>query len=332
MRRSDERLRILIVFASVVLGGVGCGGVTSQSDAGQTAGKGGSGTAGAAGQTGAAGDQRTGGSGGSAGSGCGGVGGCGQAGNGGAGGSGASGSGGTAGMGGVGGSGQGGHAGGIAGAAGNTDGGANDAIDAPMNACGFLPTIDRSCTVDADCLAFTHTTNCCGSAIWVGIRASEKDRFTALEAACDRTYPACGCASGPPLTDDGSIVRYGSPAGVRLPGWRVQDVLEGVRPSLRGWSDLHDVHGAGRGRRELLLASVYRRHDVHRAEAGALSTRERRVREPQHSVRCLLTCDSKAPGLERFRNESAKDFGGSWLASARSSHSGCLRIRSRQRL
>ena len=218
MRRSDRSLRILIVFASAVLGGVGCGGVTAQSDAGQTTGKGGSGTAGAAGRTGAAGDQGTGGTGGSAGSGSGGVGGSGQAGTVGAGGSGASGSGGPAGMGGVGGSGQGGHAGGIAGTGGNTDGGAKDAIDAPVNACGFLPTIDRSCTVDADCLAFTHTFNCCGSAIWVGIRASEKDRFIALETACDRTYPACGCASGPPLTDDGSIVRYGSTAGVSCQG------------------------------------------------------------------------------------------------------------------
>jgi hypothetical protein len=82
------------------------------------------------------------------------------------------------------------------------------------NACAQIATVDRSCSSDADCLAVSHTTNCCGTDVWIGIRASEKDRFSSLESACDRSYPACGCAEGPPTTDDGSVVPFGGVAGV----------------------------------------------------------------------------------------------------------------------
>ena len=44
--------------------------------------------------------------------------------------------------------------------------------------------------------------------------SSEKVHYTALESACDRTYPACGCAAGPPVTDDGSVALFGGMAGV----------------------------------------------------------------------------------------------------------------------
>jgi hypothetical protein len=212
MTRSVRPYRglVLTALACALSGHAGCGGVTSLSDGGQPAGKGGTGTGGAGGQTGVAGDQGTGGSsasgsGGSAGS---------AAGSAGTGSAGVTGGAGVTGVGGVAGTGHAGRDGGAAGAGGSMDGGAKDAADASASPCAFVPTIDRSCTVDADCLAFTHTTSCCGSAVWVGVHASEKDRFAALEAACDRTYPACGCASGPPTTDDGSIVRFGSTAGV----------------------------------------------------------------------------------------------------------------------
>ena len=82
------------------------------------------------------------------------------------------------------------------------------------SACAQVGTVDRTCAADGDCLAVTHTTNCCGTAIWIGIRASEKDRYAALEGACDRSYPACGCAEGPPVTDDGSVIAFGGMAGV----------------------------------------------------------------------------------------------------------------------
>ncbi len=44
---------------------------------------------------------------------------------------------------------------------------------------------------------------------WIGIRASTMTEFDTLEAACDRSYPACGCASYAPMTDDGSVVPLG---------------------------------------------------------------------------------------------------------------------------
>jgi hypothetical protein len=107
---------------------------------------------------------------------------------------------------------------GHAGTGGPSDAGAGDASDARGNVCAEVAAVDRSCAVDADCLAGIHTINCCGSAVWIGFRSSEKDRFASLEAACDKTYPACGCASGPPTTDDGSIVPFGTQPGVTCQG------------------------------------------------------------------------------------------------------------------
>jgi hypothetical protein len=158
---------------------LGCGSVTALGDAGQTGTGGGAagaggGHAGAGGGTAGAGGGHAGAGGGSAGAG-----------------------GGTAGAGG-------GHAGAGGGSAGA--GGAS--------ACAQVTTLDRSCSADADCLAVTHTTNCCGSAIWIGIRSTEKSRYDTLETACDKSYPGCGCAAGPPVTDDGSIVQFGGMAGV----------------------------------------------------------------------------------------------------------------------
>ena len=185
MSRSDHSSRLIVSVMLALFGTFGCGSVTPQSDAGPTAGKGGSGAGGGGGgQTGGAGSQGTAGTG-------------------------SSGNAGAAG---------GGHAGsdaGTAGAGGVGDGGAKDAA---ASACAQVGTVDQSCTVDADCLAVTHTTSCCGSAVWMGIRSSEKQRFASLESACDRTYPACGCAAGPPQTDDGSIVPFGGMAGVSCQG------------------------------------------------------------------------------------------------------------------
>lgn len=170
---------------------LGCGSVTATGDAGApgAAGSGGAGgEAGAAGSAGAAGQ-----------------GGAGQAGGGGA----SGGSGGASGAGG-------GHAGagGASGAGGGHAGAGGASGAGGGNACALPMTVDSSCNLDADCVAVTHTTNCCGAAVWLGIRATEKPRFDTLEAACDKTYPGCGCASGPPETDDGSVVPFGSMPGV----------------------------------------------------------------------------------------------------------------------
>src|SRR5262249_11046474 len=80
--------------------------------------------------------------------------------------------------------------------------------------CERVEMLDRSCTATPDCIAVLHTTDCCGSASWIGIRSTDKARFTGLESVCDASYPGCGCASGAPTTDDGSSLGFGTTAGV----------------------------------------------------------------------------------------------------------------------
>lgn len=82
------------------------------------------------------------------------------------------------------------------------------------SACQAALAVDRSCTTAGDCVAVGHTSNCCGQVVFVGIRASQQAQFQALEAACDASYPACGCAAGQPATDDGSRLRFDGTAGV----------------------------------------------------------------------------------------------------------------------
>jgi hypothetical protein len=74
--------------------------------------------------------------------------------------------------------------------------------------------LDRSCTTAADCFAGAHTSNCCGQVQFVGFRNAVKTQFQTLEAACDATYPACGCAAGQPTADDGSKLRFNQQADV----------------------------------------------------------------------------------------------------------------------
>jgi hypothetical protein len=81
-------------------------------------------------------------------------------------------------------------------------------------ACQAVLALDRSCTTSADCVAVSHTTNCCGQEQVFGLRATEQARFTTLEAQCDPTYPACGCAAQQPFVDDGSQLRFQDTAGV----------------------------------------------------------------------------------------------------------------------
>ena len=75
--------------------------------------------------------------------------------------------------------------------------------------CQAVQALDRSCTTSADCVAVLHVVNCCGSEMVFGLRASEQARFQTLEAQCDATYPACGCAAQQPVADDGSRLRFG---------------------------------------------------------------------------------------------------------------------------
>jgi hypothetical protein len=130
----------------------------------------------------------------------------GSSGHGGTGGVGTGGAGGSAGKGGTGGGGAGGSAG--KGGTGGT-GGAGGA-----SACQAVLALDRSCTTSEDCFAAVHQTNCCGQRSFIGIRTSAQAQYQELEAKCDATYPACGCAEGQPTTDDGSKIQFSATAGV----------------------------------------------------------------------------------------------------------------------
>ena len=104
----------------------------------------------------------------------------------------------------------GGAGGGAIGGQGGSKGGAT--------ACQEVSSLSRSCVADSDCLAARHQFNCCGSTVWLGINKAESSKFSALESACDATYPACGCASREPTTDDGSSLPYQNTAGVGCQG------------------------------------------------------------------------------------------------------------------
>lgn len=72
--------------------------------------------------------------------------------------------------------------------------------------CVQATEVRRSCDDDWDCVAELHVTDCCGSAVWLGIRASAITTFDTLEAACERSYSECTCPAHLPTADDGSIV------------------------------------------------------------------------------------------------------------------------------
>jgi hypothetical protein len=103
--------------------------------------------------------------------------------------------------------------GGTAGAGSGGDAGGSGGT-AGASACQDAVAVERKCTLDADCVAVKHTTNCCGSAIWIGIRASAAQHFSSLEQVCDASYPACGCAAGQPVAEDGSLLQVGEASGV----------------------------------------------------------------------------------------------------------------------
>ena len=84
-------------------------------------------------------------------------------------------------------------------------GGTGARIDGGLSACQIIDSLDRSCTVDADCVAVKHTSNCCGQIRYIGIRATEDALFAANEPACDAGYPPCGCAARQPMMDDDSV-------------------------------------------------------------------------------------------------------------------------------
>lgn len=130
------------------------------------------------------------------------------------------------------------------GALGFPDGGSGGAGGA--SACQAVVTLDRSCTTAADCVAVAHRTNCCGQVQVIGVRASEQARYQTLEAQCDATYSACGCAAQQPSADDGSRLRFDDHAGVTcLQGVCTTFVPDCGAPCLAGTTCFSCANGAG---------------------------------------------------------------------------------------
>ena len=67
-----------------------------------------------------------------------------------------------------------------------------------------FPEFDRACSAEGDCAIAFHQINCCGTRKALGIAKSAQADFATAEATCEAQYPACGCAQGPTLTDEGS--------------------------------------------------------------------------------------------------------------------------------
>ncbi|MBX7196624.1 MAG: hypothetical protein K1X94_31515 [Sandaracinaceae bacterium] len=86
------------------------------------------------------------------------------------------------------------------------------AADAPITTsdagpvCGYVDTIDRSCTTDGDCLVRLHQTDCCGNSVMIGIASGAADVYGTSEPACMASYPACECPAMLPTTDSGETV------------------------------------------------------------------------------------------------------------------------------
>jgi len=72
--------------------------------------------------------------------------------------------------------------------------------------CAYADTIDRSCTMDSDCLVRLHQTDCCGNSVMIGIASSASGVYLASEPACMASYPACECPAMPPRTDSDETV------------------------------------------------------------------------------------------------------------------------------
>jgi hypothetical protein len=129
------------------------------------------------------------------------------------------GTGGRSGSGGGSGSGSGGNGGGGRGGSGGvTTGGSGGGGGGRPAACLAAEMLSRSCTTDADCVAVSHTVDCCGSSRTTGLRATELARFREIETQCAASYPGCECRSRAPMTDDGSMVRPGANVAIACLG------------------------------------------------------------------------------------------------------------------
>lgn len=114
--------------------------------------------------------------------------------------------------------------GGLAGPDGSTadaskDAGKDGAVTIDGGACRTQgPPLEayKACYGDGDCTFALHATDCCGSAVYVGVATKHTVELAACEAEWGAHFPPCGCASGPPEAEDGTEVPWGADAGALL--------------------------------------------------------------------------------------------------------------------
>ena len=94
----------------------------------------------------------------------------------------------------------------------SADAPADAAYLACMSASGQLDGSLVTCQSDGDCVIEQEQTNCCGTILYVGIRAASASAFAVCESAWVAHFPGCGCDSGLSTTQDGKTVGSGADA------------------------------------------------------------------------------------------------------------------------
>jgi hypothetical protein len=75
----------------------------------------------------------------------------------------------------------------------------------PVSCEGFArPTLDKSCTANADCFADVHVADCCGSLVVLGYNIAARSVFDTYESDC-QSHAVCDCLSQPPTLENGTV-------------------------------------------------------------------------------------------------------------------------------
>jgi hypothetical protein len=97
----------------------------------------------------------------------------------------------------------------------NVDVGADAAAGACFTDTGDVRPALKTCETSSDCTVVLLHVSCCGSETYVGVSTSNATRLEGCDTARVASFPKCGCGSGPPTTEDGTKLMWGtSPASV----------------------------------------------------------------------------------------------------------------------
>jgi hypothetical protein len=77
---------------------------------------------------------------------------------------------------------------------------------------GLDPTL-KACATTADCVIVEYAKDCCGNMHAAGVAKADAAKVTACAADRAKSFPTCGCASGPTIADDGTRASASTTAG-----------------------------------------------------------------------------------------------------------------------